>query len=98
MYVVHVTVRVKPEAREAFLAATERNHLGSVQEPGCRAFDVLQDAADENVVYLHEVYDDEAAFHAHKETGHYAAWNAAVADLMAEPRSATKATVVFPQG
>jgi quinol monooxygenase YgiN len=32
----------------------------------------------------------------HRLTDHYAAWAAAVADLMAEPRSALKYTEVFP--
>lgn len=98
MYVVHVTIHVKPEHLATFLAASEHNHLGSVQEPGCRAWDLLQDATDPTTVYLHEVYDDEAAFAAHKQTPHYAAWNEAVADMMVAPRTSTKSTVTFPAG
>ena len=33
---------------------------------------------------------------AHRETAHYLTWRDAVADLMAEPRTAVKYTNVFP--
>jgi len=57
---------------------------------------VIQDLADPTHVVLVEVYRDEAAAGAHKETTHYATWRDTVADMMAIPRSATKFTAVFP--
>ena len=40
-------------------------------EPGCLKFDVVQDANDEDRIWLYEVYKDEAAFQAHTQTPHF---------------------------
>ena len=96
MLVVHVHVRVKPDDVEAFLAASRRNAAASLQEPGVRRFDVLQDESDPAHVVLNEVYVDQAAADAHKQTDHYAHWRDAVADMMAQPRSSTRFTALFP--
>jgi autoinducer 2-degrading protein len=97
MLSLFVTVEVLPEHRDAFIAATALNHLGSVAEPGCRRFDVLTDQSAPNRFYLYEIYSDAAAIAAHRETSHYKQWAAAVAPMMAAPRSALKGEVVFPQ-
>jgi autoinducer 2-degrading protein len=96
MLVVHVHVRVKPESVEAFLAETRHNAAASVQEPGVRRFDVLQDENDAGRVVLNEVYIDQSAADAHKRTAHYARWRDAVAGMMAEPRTSTRFAAVFP--
>ena len=86
MHITLVHVRVKPEAVDAFIAATRANHEASIREPGNRRFDVLQAPNDPARFILYEAYataDDAAA---HKATAHYLAWRDAVADLMAEPR------------
>ncbi len=44
MHVAIVHVWVKPDQVNAFTEACRLNHLASVQEPGNRRFDVLQDA------------------------------------------------------
>jgi quinol monooxygenase YgiN len=96
MLVIHVHVRVKPEHLEAFLVESEVNALASAQEPGVRRFDVLQDEGDATHVVLNEVYVDQAAVDAHKQTAHYARWRDAVADMMAQPRSAARFAAVHP--
>ena len=48
-------------------------------------------------VVLVEVYRDADASAAHKQTPHYAAWRDTVAEMMAQPRSSTKFSVVFPR-
>lgn len=96
MLVVHVFVHVKADQVEAFKAATLENARNSVQEAGIARFDVIQQADDATRFVLVEVYrtaDDPAK---HKETAHYAAWRDAVADMMAEPRTAVKYSNVFP--
>ena len=98
MYCVFVTIQVLPQHIDAFLAATRDNHLGSIAEPGCERFDVLRDHADPTCCYLYEVYADEAAFIAHQQTAHYHAWKDQVADWMAAPRSAVKASRLLPTG
>ena len=52
MLVVYVHVRVRPEDLEAFLAETRRNAAASLQEPGIRRFDVLNDQGDAGHVVL----------------------------------------------
>ena len=96
MLAIWVKVRVKPEARERFLAAIEADALGSERdEPGCLRFNVLQDAQEENVYYFYEVYRDEAALEAHRATPHFALWRAAVDTLDGAPE-ATRCRTVFP--
>ena len=96
MLVVHVHVRVRPADLEAFLAETRRNAAASLEEPGVRRFDVLQDEGDPGHVLLTEVYVDQAAADAHKRTTRYARWRDAVAPKMAEPRASTRFAAVFP--
>ena len=97
MLVVIVEVQVKLEAVEAFRKATLENARLSLTEPGVARFDVLEQQGEPNRFVLVEVYRDDAAPAAHKQTAHYAAWRDAVAPLMAEPRSSTKYRAVFPE-
>ena len=96
MLVVHVQVRIRADRVDDFMAATLVNARASLREPGVLRFDVIQDGADPAHAVLVEVYRDAAAAAAHKETVHYATWRDAVAEMMAEPRSSTKFTAVFP--
>ena len=96
MLVVHVHVHVTLDDVETFVAETRRNAAASLQEPGVRRFDVLQDESDPAHVVLNEVYVDQAAADAHKQTPHYARWRDAVAGMMAQPRASTRFTAVFP--
>ena len=96
MHITLVHVRVKPEAIDAFIAATRANHEASIREPGNRRFDVLQSPDDPARFILYEAYasaDDAAA---HKATAHYLAWRDAVAELMAEPRRGETMNGLFP--
>lgn len=96
MLIVHVHVHVVPDSIDAFLDATRANATASLTEPGILRFDVMQDNADPAHVVLVEIYVDDAAALAHKETDHYAVWRDTVAPMMAQPRSAVKFTEIFP--
>jgi autoinducer 2-degrading protein len=96
MLVVHVHVRVGPGDLEAFLVETRRNAAASLEEPGVRRFDVLQEEGDAGHLVLNEVYVDQSAADAHKQTAHYARWRDAVAGMMAEARTSTRFAAVFP--
>ena len=96
MLVVHVHVHVKPECIEAFRQATLDNARHSVREPGIARFDVAQQADDPTRFTLVEAYRTAEAPAAHKATAHYARWRDAVADMMAEPRTAVKHANLFP--
>ena len=96
MHITLVHVRVKPEAIDAFIAATRANHEASIQEAGNRRFDVLQSPDDPARFILYEAYASAEDAAAHKATTHYLAWRDAVADLMAEPRRGETMNGLFP--
>ncbi len=96
LLIVHVHVHVKPDAIDAFRAATLANATASVREPGIARFDVVQSREDPTRFVLVEVYRTPEAPAAHKDTAHYATWRDAVADLMAEPRTSVKYVNAFP--
>jgi quinol monooxygenase YgiN len=96
MFIIHVFVHVKPDCVEAFRAATLDNARNSVLEPGIARFDVVQQLEDPTRFCLVEVYRTPEDQLRHRETAHYATWRDAVADLMAEPRTAVKYSGVFP--
>ena len=96
MHLTLVHVHVKPEQRDAFIAATQANHHGALQETGNFRFDVLQDPQNPDKFILYEMYRDADAAAAHKQTPHYLAWREAVAEMMAEPRQGVPYTVLFP--
>jgi autoinducer 2-degrading protein len=96
MRVVHVDVQVVPDKVAEFLAATRANAAASRHEPGVLRFDVVQDRADPAHVVLVEVYADEDAPAAHKQTPHYAAWRDAVQEWMARPRASVTFSPVDP--
>jgi (4S)-4-hydroxy-5-phosphonooxypentane-2,3-dione isomerase len=90
LLLVHVDVAVVPDQLDAFLAATQENAVASRDEPGIVRFDVLSDRAKPTHVVLVEIYRDEAAAAAHKDTAHYQRWRDTVAAMMARPREATR--------
>jgi quinol monooxygenase YgiN len=93
--IVHVHVHVKPDAVDAFVAASLENARRSAEEPGVYRFDVVQQEDDPTRFVLIEIYrtpDDPAR---HKATAHYAAWRDAVEPMMAEARRSTKYRFVY---
>lgn len=97
MFVICIHVHVKPENREDFLRASLENARHTIQEPGNLRFDVNQQADDPNRFVLYEVYRDQSAMKAHKETAHYARWRETVENWMAEPRRGVAHTGLFPE-
>lgn len=96
MYVVCVSVHVKPEAVEPFTAAILDNARHTRREPGNVRFDVLQQEQDPARFTLVEVYRTTDDFAAHQKTAHYLRWRETVADWMAEPRVGTRHRSLFP--
>jgi quinol monooxygenase YgiN len=96
MLIVHVHVRVNPEAVDAFKAATIANARESIKEPGIARYDVAQEQDDTTRFVLVEVYRTAEAPAAHKETRHYQTWRDAVAPMMAEPRFSVRFNNIFP--
>ena len=96
MFVVHVFVHVKEECVDAFKAATVENARNSVDEPGIARFDVVQQQDDPTRFILVEAYRTPEDPAKHKETAHYQKWRDTVEEMMAEPRSSTKLSNVYP--
>ncbi len=97
MIVNCVHVWVKKDHIEDFIAATRKNHQGSVEEPGNLRFDVLQLLEDPTRFLLYEAYESEEAAAAHKETSHYLEWRETVADWMEKPREGISYRVICPE-
>ena len=95
MYVVCVTINVKPEHVEDFIPAILDNARGTRQEPGNLRFDVLQAEDDPTRFFLYEVYYTKEDFTAHQQTAHYHAWHDAVQDWMAQPRHGARHKTLF---
>jgi quinol monooxygenase YgiN len=84
MFVNAVDLDIVPAERENYLAAIKENGAAAAMEPGCRRFDILNLANDPNHFLLYEVYDNEAAFKAHRETEHFKKYAAATAKMVAK--------------
>jgi quinol monooxygenase YgiN len=84
MYVVSVDFVAKAEYVEVFRAEMLKNARASLaDEPGCRQFDVSVVADDPAHIFLYELYDDRAAFDAHRRTPHFLAFEATTAAWLA---------------
>ncbi len=97
MYVVCVTVNVKPDQVESFRKATLENASATRKEPGNVRFDVSRSEDDPAKWFLYEVYRTRNDFTAHQQTPHYLKWKQTVAPWMAEPRKGVKHESVFPE-
>ena len=95
MYIVSVTVRVKPEAADAFIEATLDNARNTRGESGNVRFDVARCNDDPARFLLYEVYRSGEDFAAHQQTDHYLRWRETVADWMAQPREGVKHSAIF---
>jgi autoinducer 2-degrading protein len=95
VYVVSVTVHVKPDRVESFIDATLENARNSRKEPGNVRFDVLQAEDEPSRFLLYEVYQTKDDFTKHQQTEHYLRWKQTVADAMAQPRQGVKHNSIF---
>ena len=95
MKIFIVSLNVKPERVDDFIALTEYNAVNSTAEPGNVRFDVLRDVDDPCAFKLYEVWDDDDAIAAHREAEHYRKWAAGIADMLSSPRSKTVNSPVF---
>ncbi|MES2464944.1 MAG: antibiotic biosynthesis monooxygenase [Armatimonadota bacterium] len=102
MYVVCVTVKVKPGRGDEFAQVAWRDHEGTRKEPGNLRFDVLRSEVpaapgEPELFFLYEVYRSKEDFAAHQLTPHFLAFREESKDLMAEPRQSVKYESLFPE-
>ena len=93
-----VTIEVKPEFRDRFIAETLLNAKGSKEnEPGVVRWDVFADIDNPNKFFLNEVYKDVDAENDHMTTAHYHRWKKATQNWFAKPYEVSVCNSVFPQ-
>ena len=95
MFVVAVTVYVKPPHVRQFIEAILDNARNTRKEPGNVRFDVLQAEDDPARFLLYEVYRQKDDFAKHQQTEHYLRFKNAVADWMAQPRQGVRHNSIF---
>ena len=77
---------MKPEHLREFIEAVRHDAEHSENdEPGCLRFDVVQDRDDANRLYYYEVYRDEAALEAHRQSPHFKLYAERTANWLAAP-------------
>jgi quinol monooxygenase YgiN len=97
MYVLSVTIDIKPGYKEKFIAEMLEDARGSVRnEPDCVRFDVIQDEKEPNRIFLYEVYTDRAAFAYHMITPHFLKWKETTQDWFAAPPVVGIGQSIFP--
>ena len=84
VYINAVDLVIIPSEMSKFVEAIKENASNSVKEPGCREFNVLVLANRPNHVFLFEVYDNEAALAAHRETAHFKKFFATAGGMIAD--------------
>ena len=83
-FVIVVEFKIHPGKMAAFRKLMDENARASCRdEPGCRRFDVLSSPKDPDFILLYEIYDDRAAFDAHKATKHFLSFDKESAPLVA---------------
>ncbi len=86
MEIILVEVNVKPERLNDFLELIKYDAEHSEgDEPGCLRFDVLQDTEVAHKFFYYEVYKDEAARAAHRETPHFKKYAEESVDMFSGP-------------
>jgi len=97
MVVLHVTIQVKPQHVSEFMemARYDAEH-SQKDEPGCVRFDIIQDRDDSNRFYFYEVYRDEVALAAHRQTAHFKHYFEKTQPWLAAPPERRFGKNVFP--
>jgi len=84
LYINAVDLVIVPSEMPKFLEAIKENGANAVKEPGCREFNITVLASNPNHVFLYEVYDNEAALDAHRQTPHFKKYQAATQGMVAD--------------
>jgi (4S)-4-hydroxy-5-phosphonooxypentane-2,3-dione isomerase len=84
VYINAVDLVIVPSELPKFLEAIKENGANAVKEPGCREFNITMLSSNPNHVFLYEVYDNEAALEAHRQTPHFKKYQAATQGMVAD--------------
>ncbi len=87
MRVIVASFKVKPDCIDAFIDAAKADAESSVaNEPGCHQFDVNVDPKNPTHFTFYEVYEDQDAIDAHRESPHFKTFFDAIQNLIEERR------------
>jgi autoinducer 2-degrading protein len=90
MFIVLVQVEVREDMLDTFKDAILENATRSIErDPGCLRFDVSQQQDDPRRWIFHEVYTDEAAHAAHRQSAHFATYSE-IADRAVVSKAVTR--------
>ncbi len=95
MYVLCVTIHVKPDNVQEFLAATREHARLARQEPENARYDLLQSEGDATCFVLYEAYRTKQDFLFHRETPHAVEWKERIEPWMARPRERIRCTSII---
>jgi len=84
IYINAVDLVIVPSEMPKFLDAIKEKGANAVKEPGCREFNITVLASNPNHVFLYEVYDNEAALEAHRQTEHFKKYAAMTKGMVAD--------------
>jgi quinol monooxygenase YgiN len=82
-----VDLEISPDQLQAFIAAIKENAAATIQEPGCRQYDVLQSTANPNHISIYEVYESDAAVQAHRASEHFKKYLATTGKMVVKRQS-----------
>ena len=80
-YVQLVDYEISPVELEKFIEALKENGAATIKEPGCLQFDFSQSATNPNQIFIYEVYENETAVQAHRNSDHFKKYVAATKDM-----------------
>jgi (4S)-4-hydroxy-5-phosphonooxypentane-2,3-dione isomerase len=95
LYVYVVDLDIVAAEFDKFMEALKENAAASMQDPGCREFDVAVSQKDPHHVLLFEVYDNAAALRAHEATEHYKKYSMITANMVLERDTRVFASAVM---
>jgi quinol monooxygenase YgiN len=91
---VIASVIPKPEYANEVEAELRRMVTYTRAEPGNRRYDLFRTADGSPGLHLYEIYDDDAAFEAHRASAHFNAYREKMADWLAQPPVVTVLTAI----
>ena len=84
MILVNAKITVKAGERDNAISKMQDLIKSTRLEPGCINYNLYINAEDENVLMVLEQWENQDVLDAHMRTEHFKAFNAAVADILAE--------------
>ena len=82
LFVNMTELDIAPDLVDKFMDAATADAKASMQDPGCREFNIAVSQTNPQHVLFFEVYDNAAALDAHQATDHYKAYQAATKSIV----------------